>query len=307
MELKNETWRKDAVALMKEIVKPKQERLANQLSELLTPVEKSVHQFVRDLSFQEGAWYRPAHNIIVPAAMISICTKENCPRDLVYAALLHDAGNSLMVVADTTKGADWENPDKRYKHMQLGSIMTSTALLYARSQGLEIDLKRIPVLADIVATHDYPYLGRELTTPEELAHRDADRVFVPSSLSWYKDLIAHASDAKYLDKAKAFGMEINPEHFLLCRLAFFYKSEVELPGFENQKNLHLSSELATYNEGGKTEPPYTPTAKEMIDEMFVRRASELETVKGCSLKQFGNLFENAFVSEIENLLARAKE
>lgn len=307
MNLKDEHFRKQAVGLMKEIANFHQSQLGDNLSELLTEPEKIIYKFVRDLSFQEGAWYRPAHNIIVPAAMISICQREDFPRDLVYPALLHDAGNSLMVVADTTKGADWENPDKRYKHMQLGSTMTSTALLFLKSLGYEMDTKRIPVLAEIVATHDYPYLCRELTTREELAHRDADRVFVPSALSWYKDLIAHASDTKYLEKAKASGMEISPEQFLLCRLAFFYKSETELPKLDDSANLHLHPELASYNECGKTESPYTDTAKEMIDEMFVRRASELETVRGCSLEQFGRLFERAFVSEIERLLERAAE
>lgn len=307
MNLKDAKWREDAVSVMKKILSSNQYRLANQLDDWLSAAEKSVHKFVRDLSFQEGAWYRPGHNLTVPAAMLAISQEEKFSRDLIYPALLHDSGYSLMKMAETTKGADWGNPDKRYQHMHLGSIMTYSVLLHLRSQGVDLGQKRIGELAAIVATHDYPYLGLKLTTQEELAHRDADRIFVPSALSWYKDLVAHASDDKYLQKAKDWGIEICPEQFLLCRLAYFYSSKEDLPTGWDPQTYPLCPELAAYNEGGKVEAPYTQTAKSIINEMFKQRALELETARDCSIPKFGQLFENTFVPEIENLIARIQK
>ncbi len=119
MDFSQKETRLEVVNTMKEVEREERNFFQNMLNNMLTHPEKIVQDYVNQLGFQEGAWYRPFHNIIVPAAMIAICKKENVNRDLVYVAQLHDAGNSLMKVTETTQGADWENVDKRWKHMEI--------------------------------------------------------------------------------------------------------------------------------------------------------------------------------------------
>ncbi len=304
MDFTNPDHRKEVVKLMKEIASGRQADFDKSLNNLLLPAERVVQSYVQELGFSEGAWYRPIHNIIVTAAMITICERENYSRNLVFAAQLHDAGNSLMKVADTTEGASWESVDKRWKHMELGGVMLYTALGLLRGIGqVEISNQEILNLKRIVDTHDFPYLGKELTDPEAQAHRCADRVFVPSALSWYKDMIAHFSDKSYLEKAVQLQFQLSPREFLLSRLAFFYQNEESLPQQWNQEDLPLIIARAVYNEGERCEPAYTATGKEIVDNLFLSRVGELEPVReAVTPQQFASLFEKVFVEETEGIL-----
>ncbi len=304
MDFTNSNYRKEAVGLMKEIASKRQADFDKSLNDLLLPAERVVQSYVQELGFSEGAWYRPIHNTIVTAAMAAICEREKYSRNLVFAAQLHDAGNSLMKVADTTEGASWESVDKRWKHMEIGGVMLYTALGLLKEIGqIEISNQEILNLKRIVDTHDLPYLGKELTDSEAQAHRCADRVFVPSALSWYKDMIAHFSDKSYIEKADQLGFELSPQEFLLSRLAFFYQDEESLPQQWNRENLPLIIVRARYNEGERCEPAYTITGKEIVDNIFLSRAGELEQVKEVTTpQQFASLFEKVFVEETEGIL-----
>jgi len=308
MDFTNPTHRSEAVSLMKEIASARQAGFDRSLDILLSPAEKAVQSYVQELGFREGAWYRPSHNTIVTAAMVAICGRENYSRKLVFAAQLHDAGNSLMKLADTTEGASWEAVDKRWKHMELGGVMLYTALGLLRAMGqVEISDEEIINLKRIVDAHDLPYLGGKLTNPEAQAHRCADRVFVPSALSWYKDMIAHFSDKSYLKKAEELGFELSPQEFLISRMAFFYPNGESLPQQWDSEGLPLILARAAYNEGGRCEPAYTATGKEMIDNIFLSRAGELEQVgEATTPQQFASLFERVFVEETKGILSLAK-
>ena len=111
--------RRELVKIMEEIYKKNESSLKEELTKLLNKHERLIQNYLNDITFEEGNWFRTPHNLFVPAAMISICKNEDYPRDLVYAAQLHDAGNSLMKVSETTSGADWENKDKRRKNMEV--------------------------------------------------------------------------------------------------------------------------------------------------------------------------------------------
>lgn len=314
LDFTNETIRKEIVAAMQAVAREKHPTFLDKLRAVLTPAEREVQAYADDLGFREGAWYRPAHNIIVPAAMIAICAEEGFPRDLVYVAQLHDAGNSLMKVAPTTQGADWENADKRWKHMELGAVMTNVVLNLLRTQGkIQLSKERIDELCEIVARHDYPYLGRELETAEEKAHRGADRCFVPSALSWYKDLMAYLSDPRYKAKADALGMKLTPRTFLQARMAFFYTPEKaegrqhSLPPVWNSEDFPLDTRLVSFNEGGRCEPGYTKTDQRIVDKMFLRKADQIFILKENvhTVEDFKDFFTNALTKETEDLLAYA--
>jgi len=307
MDFNNPDTRKECVDLIQKVAKELQPGLESRLMELLNPEEQIIQDYLIGLSFKDGAWYRPMHNVIVPAAMMAICNRDNYNRDLVIPALLHDAGNSLMYVASTSEGADWENVDKRKKHMELGGIMTHTALTLLKSQGiLDITDKRILELKNIVDTHDFPYLGIDLEDKEAQAHRCADRVFVMSCLSFYKDLIACSGDYNYKEKAADFGFKINPKEFLLSRMPFFYNHEYQLPDTWDKDKLPFKKERVSFNEGGRCEPPYTITGRKLVDDMFLRRSSELRVLDGLKdPKEFGEFFKGSYETEINMILDMA--
>lgn len=304
-----ESNREECINLMKEIEKQERLDITNRIKKILNKPEKIVYDYISELGFQEGAWYRPAHNNIVTAAMVSICNKENYSRDLVYAAQLHDAGNSLMKIAPTTKGADWQNTDKRLKHMEIGGIMTHAILGFLNSQSKkEVILnERIKKLKEIVEIHDNPYIGKKLPDDKETkALRCADRVFVPTTLSFYKDLIAYRSDNKYIKEAQKYGLDISPKNFLLFRLAFFYENESQLPTNWDKKQLPLSPEKVVFNESKKCEPPYTKTGKELIDYILTKRANELESILYVKTPgEFAQIFEESYVRETNSIISFA--
>src|SRR3989338_2611245 len=101
MNFNDEETRQDAIGVMKEIASYNHKSFKVKLDLILTAPERIIQEEVDMLGFKEGAWYRPEHNIIVPAAMIAICKKEGFNRDLVFAAQIHDAGNSKMKIAET--------------------------------------------------------------------------------------------------------------------------------------------------------------------------------------------------------------
>lgn len=304
MDFSNERLRKESFNLMyQEAVKllPGFER---GLVDLLTPEEKQVHLFLKNVSFKEGNWFRSFHNVNVPTAMIAICNREGYERDLVYAALLHDAGSSLMSYASTTQGVDWAGVDKRKKHMEIGGIMTYSVLGALSTIGaIDLSEERIMKLKMISETHDDPYIGKDINDPEARAHRCADRTWVSAAVSYYKDFIAHLSDIGFRKKAEQLGFEINPRDFLLCELAWYCPDESWLSKEWDKKALPLETRRVPYNDGSRCEPPYTETGKVIIDGILRRRASELEMVIGSSTpQQFADVFSKACEEETYALL-----
>ncbi|MDP6586269.1 MAG: hypothetical protein QF535_16580, partial [Anaerolineales bacterium] len=236
------------------------------------------------------------------------------------------------------EGANWENTDKRWKHMELGAEMLEEEL-EAHVKSLEIKPERLRKLSLIVRTHDLPYIrvgsqadtqlptvtveelfslaevhtyggdnpvGYRLIDPETRAMRGADRTFVPSALSWYKDMVSHFSDVGYLAKAKGLGFELSPEQFLRSRMAFFWDNAEAVPTRWDLDTFNLDTSRAAYNEGGRCEAPYTSTDAAIISNMMGRRAAELDAVNAATTPdQFAQVFERAFVSEMKYVIERA--
>ena len=184
----------------------------------LNSAEQQTFSFVEKHAFNEGAWYRPIHNVIVPQAMISICAHSTASRDLVLAAILHDVGYAGLKIPDTLRGTAWANKDTREAHMAASAVMSRAFL---EKENFELSSERIDTLVDIIATHDNPYIGKPLEDTEALLHRDADRAFVISAVSFWKDYLAYLSDDKKLKKFADKGIELTPQRFLRLREGSF--------------------------------------------------------------------------------------
>ena len=150
-------------------------------------------------------------------------------------------------------------------------------------------------------------MGEELIDREAKAHRGADRCFVPSALSWYKDMVAHYGDSGYQAKSAELGFTLSPKEFLRCRLAFFYEREEDLPTDWNTDRLPLDTSLEKYNEGNMCETFYTRTDKAIIDGMFMCRAEELGVVEDVATPQrFARMFEDFYKDELASILCFAR-
>jgi len=188
----------------------------------LSPLERRVFSFVQSHNYVDGAWYRPIHNVVVPLAMIDICEKTGASRDLVLAALLHDIGYAGLKIPGTLEGAKWDSKDVRETHMAASAQMSHRYLSELRVEGaLELSCERIDKLVEIIATHDNPYIGIPLTDHEALLHRDADRAFVISTVSFWKDYLAYLSDPKHIKRFADADIQLTPKAFLELRMSGF--------------------------------------------------------------------------------------
>jgi len=276
------------------------------LEACLDEVERQTQRFVQGLGYAKGAWYRTPHNVIVTAVMVCIHARERCARDLVLAAQLHDVGYSVMELSSVAQGASWEG--RRHEHMFRGADVAFGHLhTLVASLDLGLSGERIRKLTRIIATHDDPYGGKDLADPEARLVRSADRAFVPSALSYYKDMLAIGADTGYLEKLAKLGLELSPHSMLMCRLAFFYPSDDALPSGWDRGALPIRAELAAFNEGGRCEPCYTSTESEVVGEMFRARARELSALElVSSVEGFVSLVEDAFTHETREILSKAR-
>jgi hypothetical protein len=232
------------------------------LNARLTQTERDILSFVNSQPLSAGSWYRPIHNLIVTMSMIRICESTNANRDLVLAAILHDVGYSAVEIPGTLQGAAWDTQDARVAHMAAGRQMSEEHLRRLMDEGqLRLDDDRLTKILDIIATHDNPYLGKPLSGSEALLHRDADRLFVLSCTSFWKDYVAFLSDSGQREKFTREQIEPTPENFLQMRQASFVQD------VSNSK-----SHLTTF------EPMVSDFAKEAVEQQLADRRAEIAAV-----------------------------
>lgn len=223
--------------------------LTHSFSERLKPKlnaqEARLYEIVEGVTFKEGSWYRPHHNFIVTAAMLSLCLKENLDRNvLMPAAILHDIGYSVVEISKY--GADWTGKDKRIAHMEAGAVMARGIL---GETGLSLGER--DEIVEIIRTHDNCYIGEPYSTDNQLYHRDADRLYVMSFSSFYKDFL------NYLDTSKVTSVG---DHLSKSSLSFY-----------NENKEDTAEESGDYR--------YIPftlmSAKRLGDEQFRQRTEEI--------------------------------
>lgn len=235
----------------------------------LSNIEKETLEYTQKQEFNDGAWYRPIHNLLVPIAMSKIISLENnINPDLMFSAILHDIGYSQIHIADTLEGANWEGVDKREEHMKIGARMAKDFL----NEHIIIDKSRIEILTAIIAEHDNPYIGRSFTQKESIFIRDADRCFVPSTFSFYKDYLAYLNDEKFNNKILCI------KDFLHLRISNFYETYDVIP--KNIKELvdeEIIKDLIAKREN--FEAMNTSTGLRIISKMLYLRAQEVQDTK----------------------------
>jgi hypothetical protein len=230
----------------------------------LSPLEREVLAFVNSHNFTDGSWYRPIHNLVVPYTMIHVCKREGANRDLVLAAMLHDIGYAGVKIPGTLEGAAWKTKDMRERHMAAGAVMSDQFLRQLISDGkVSLSHGRKDELIRIIATHDDPYIGGALEDREALLHRDADRAFVASGASFWKDYLAYLSDPKRASSFRDAGIELTPSVFLELRRASFGSQE--------------NNQMARF---ANLEPMTTEIGQAISEGQLSRRLGEIPSVMG---------------------------
>ena len=265
------------------------------LFDKLSPSEKEAFTFVDGHSFTDGSWYRPIHNVIVPYAMLEICNETSASSDLVLAAILHDVGYAGLKLPGTLSGSAWDTKDARESHMAASAVMSRTFLNELRDKGaVDLSDERIDKLVDIIATHDNPYIGKPLEDREALLHRDADRAFVISAVSFWKDYIAYLSDERKMPKFSDSGVVLSPQQFLKLREASFLSDE--------------SNEMSRYT---TYEPMQSSKGKAIAQVQYQQRLRDIPSVLAALSPAAGNqgrleeLFTQMIIDDF-NAIARAK-
>jgi len=228
----------------------------------LNVTERELLGWVSFLPFVDGSWYRPIHNLIVPMAMVKICQESGAPRFLVVPAIVHDVGYSAFEVPGTLQGAGWTSKPMREGHQLASKEMSAPVITRLREEEkLRIADEIYEHILEIIATHDNPYIGIPLTDPLAKLHRDADRSFVISCVSFWKDYLAYLSDPKRMEYFAAHGVQVTPETFLKVREASFQ----EIP-------------TSPVDEHTVVEPMTSPTAQRLFDVQRVLRREEIAPV-----------------------------
>jgi hypothetical protein len=246
-----ETAAHEAEAVCKEI-----------LVQQLNDTERELLDWVQGFPFIEGSWYRPIHNLIVPMAMVSICRETEAPRFLVIPAIVHDVGYTALEIPGTLQGAAWATASVREGHQLASKEMSKPKLTQLRSEGkLQLSEQTLSHILEIVATHDNPYIGKPLIDPLAKLHRDADRSFVISCVSFWKDYLAYLSDEKRVQLFACRGAQLTPDTFLRAR-------EVS---FEDDP-LSPLRDLTSF------EPMTSPEGQRIVNKQRSLRAEEMPTV-----------------------------
>ena len=291
MDIHDETEREEILNALKEAVEEVTPGFTSRIKEHLTEEERAIFEEVEKLTFKEGNWYRPHHNFIVTTAMLVFCLSENLDRKiLIPAAILHDIGYAAMKIG--MRKADWQGKGMRVAHMKAGAEMAKEILQRLNKDGKISLTAEQDEIIEIIATHDNCYIGKPYTTNKQKFHLDADRTYVVSFSSFYKDLL------NYLDIVKV----KDAEDLLLNRVAFFFFSPEENP---IQDTHPLDLERRRKNEGEHKILPNLGMAREISIWQFQQRREELQNrIFELSLNDFRDYCKERLKKEADWLLSK---
>ena len=231
----------------------------------LTDFEKELLELVMPRYVKGCRWYDPYHVLYSTLFLLELCEKEKLDRSvLIPAIILHDVGYSTL-----TSGKGGEaivggtiSADGRLAHMKAGVEITAEIFAELRNRGFVSETMVEKTVQDVIATHDNPYIGLALETPLEEQHREADRIFVMSFVSFAKDYL------RYLEEGKG----ISVHDFFILRLASFSKPS----GFEEAYDfgVQLLPEIwETYK--NRYEPLHVSFSQKVNKKQFVMRLHEI--------------------------------
>ena len=195
--------------------------------------------------------------------MMALCQAEKLERAVfVPAIILHDSGYSKIAQANNALQKGNISTDDRVSHMYFGQLVAEE--IFQRNNGFGLSKAQQERIKALIATHDNPYIGKQLTTREEKLHRDADRYYVCSFTSFVKDFL------RYVEKEP----NLSPEEFMKGRICmFFLEGEIKEFGF-NKKFLPLTSDFKKYKH--KYEPMFTSLGKKEVLLQVQERMKDVE-------------------------------
>lgn len=126
-----------------------------------------------------GRWYDPYHILLSTCFAVRLVkTEKGISPLIVPGIIMHDIGYCAINLADLLSA------ETRITHMQEGAAISAEALVRVRG----FNANEIGIIVGMVATHDNWILNIPIAD-SRLALTDADKIFVMSFISFYKDWV----------------------------------------------------------------------------------------------------------------------
>ncbi|MFH1423789.1 MAG: hypothetical protein ABIG29_02440 [Candidatus Nealsonbacteria bacterium] len=162
----------------------------------------------------KGRWYDSYHVLLSTHFAVQLERTNDLVSPLIIPGIiLHDLG--YTVLPDGSK-KNWSTGQNRILHMQEGAAVAAKCLA---EMGCYNPFE-IGIIVEMVATHDNWILGIPTSDADILALVDADKVFIMSFLSFFKDWVSeigHPADLSLQD-------------FYRLRQDLFYQAQVPFTG-----------------------------------------------------------------------------
>lgn len=200
------------IEVLKELIAKFQPELFQLVGEQLEGRERKLLDYIFATYYQEGKvmgrWYDPYHVLFSTCFALALeRTDEKILPLIVPGIILHDIG--YCALQDKT---NLNNPWGRILHMQEGSAMAAKSLVLVGGY----NPYEIGIIVEMDATHDNWILDIQTEDPDCLALIDADKIFVMSFISFYKDWVGGE------------GEGLSVEEFFDSRRRSFYEGKHSL-------------------------------------------------------------------------------
>lgn len=239
-------WPSNLIKTLQDIVIRIQPKLSQLVRKELSGRDLDLLEYVFFRYYRpdnKGRWYDPYHILLSTRFAVQLAKIPGVSSLVVPGIILHDIGYSVA--------------EDRVGHMREGEILSREIL---KGIGL-FNEKEIGKIAEMVGTHDNPYIGMPIKDPDGLALRDADRIFVMSFVSFYKDWVGKRKEKE----------DFSLQDLYLSRMRSFHQDEV----------------------------PYTTLAKEWLDIQFGQRLNEIKMGLTEDKNTFRKYAENYLKAEIK--------
>jgi len=201
MDINNPGIRQEAIAALKEVHDGVIKEITPKFLKILSGEERAILDYLENnglTKYKQGSWHRLSHNIIVPAVGINLShsgydgygRKVHPYRKVVVpACILHDIGETKhpSIVGQEERG----KMAHRMMHRHAGVKIADDALTKLNEDyKISMTSGHIAEIKRLIMVHDDPYAGIPIDPDDKnaLALRASDRAYVPSFVSFYKDV-----------------------------------------------------------------------------------------------------------------------
>lgn len=205
------------IEVLKELAAKFQPDLLQVMRKELAGSDLKLLNYVFATYYQEGKvagrWYDPYHILLSTHFAAQLERTNDLVSPLIIPGIiLHDLGYCAFSAEDRASRTNWDDAAMRVIHMQKGAAVAAKSLVEVGGY----NAFEIGIIVEMDATHDNWILGISTEDPDCLALMDADKIFVMSFISFYKDWAGEE------------GKNLSVQEFFDSRRESFYRGKHSL-------------------------------------------------------------------------------